>query len=835
MPARRAALLLLGVLLHACGSTTPGIDAGTPHEADSELAKRFLPDTLPWAVSADATSPGLLVTAGLNGQPRLREPRYKPVALSADRLAVVFPPADHAGFDVAWGGFGQPWQREPLTSIAANQVASLDAVPDGAGGAWIGLRLLSRREKLVLLRWTPGRPVQTERLDFPIGINPIPLPYLEACNDLVLGVSPAGDLDLVVRSDPNPLDTRLFHGRRRGGTGAMQWTQVVDGRQARTPVPQGSAWDFGCKSALTYDGLGRAVLAVLVMQTSEANAGLTGRHTAVFTEGKDGRFWPKETAFMTISDERPSDLRGLLDVASHPTGYVFGGPAVAYEEIPSEATIENPDGVTAYAYVDAYHPYFPRSTSFTGQRRLSGDYRFVTGSNERLIGVQSGGQPVPRRGGKLLADGCGQFALAVTDWDEPDTWHFVSLGKRCLDPRPAPVFRSTFAGVTSASFSHGYEAAFSVGVCLDPARQALGVCFGGHPGLAQAPTPVALLSPNALVSASVTHQQASVPVDAGLELEFAAPLRAPGDAAEVYDLDLADRLFGEWRLVPGSVARYAFTPRTPLKPGTHYRLVVPTQNLADAGPAQLAPWQTSPGRYDVLDFTTGGQGPAITDTWSQPFGVSSQQPRDDAGVPVFTFDDRALTALGSEPLRLQLTGQIADDYGRTSVDAGRVLRADGGLVGAVAIELDSRWIDVPTPRDAGEQETFVVELPDFFDRHGRAFEDHRVLLQTGWFPLAIQSTVPADGATVSAPPADVLLRVNRPDPERHTNATAFSLSQVAGLDGGAELAAVPFTLVMAPFELRLVPTTPLQAGASYRVVSRLEVAPRTVTTFSIAP
>lgn len=800
-------------------------DAGAPTEADSPLAQRFLRDTLPWAVSADATSRGLTVTAGINAQPQIREPRYRPVAVSADLLAVVFPPLDRAGFDVAFGGFEKPWERESLTSIRANQVASLDAVADGRGGAWVAMRLLDRKEKLVLLHWSPGQPVSTERLDFPIGINPIALPYLEACNDVTLGVSPAGALDFVVRSDPNPLETKLFRGRRTGA-GPFAWEQVVNGRNARAPVLQGSAWDFGCKSALAYDGLGRAVLAVLVQQTSQAVAGLSGRSVAVFTEGKDGRLWQKETAFMTISEKQPSDLRGLLDVVSHPSGFVFGGPAVGHQVVPSEATVENPDGLTPFVYLDAYHPLFPRSTSFIGDRTLVTDYRFAVTSGERLIGRQSGGQPVPRRGGKILADGCGQFALAVTDWDEPDRWSFNTLGKRCDDPRPAPVFRSGFSGTLNASISHGYEAPYSVGVCLDEARQTLGVCFGGHTGLPQPPTPPANLLANALVSSSV---------DAGLVLEFEAPLRDVAQAAEVYDLDVADRLFGAWALVPGSTSRYAFTPRTAFKPQNHYRVVVTTQNQLEAGPSPLTPWQTPKGRFDVIDFAPSGAGPAVVDVWKEPFALEPRYARNDGGVPELLFDDRALTLLGSEPVRLNLTGQIADDYGRTSLDAGVLRGSDGGLLASVPVLLDSRWVDVPAPRDAGEQETFVVELPAFFDRHGRAFEDRVVLLKTGYFPLTIRSTVPADQATVSAVPAEVLVRVNRPDPERHVNGTAFSIEQVSGLDGGSVVAPVTFTFSASPFEVHLTPTAPFQAGASYRVINRINPVPVTVATFSIVP
>lgn len=807
----------------ACSPPPPPVDAGVPTEADSPLAKRFLADTLPWPVSPDATSRGLTVTAGINGQPQLREPRYRPIAVSADVLALVFPPADKAGFDVAFGGFEKPWQREPLTSIRANQVASLDALADGSGGAWVAMRLLDRREKLVLLHWVPGRPVVTERLDFPVGINPVPVPYLEACNDVTLGLAPSGALDLVVRSDPNPLETLLFHGRRSNG--AWVWDQVVNGRKARAPVPQGSAWDFGCKSALAYDGLGRAVLAVLVQQTSESRASLSGRHVAVFTEGKDGRFWQKETAFMTVNYQ-PSDLRGLLDLVSHPSGFVFGGPAVGSQEVPSEGADGNPRGITPFAYLDAYHPSFPLSTSFIGDRTLVSDYRFAVMSGERLIGVQSGGQPVPRRGGKILADGCGQFALAVTDWDEPDLWSFNTLGKRCNDPRPAPVFRSTFTGMTNASFAHGHEAPYSVGVCLDEARQNLGVCFGGHVGLPQPPEPVANLVPNALVASAV---------DAGVVLEFQAPLRDPSAAADVFDLDLAQQVSGVWML--DSTVRYRFAPRAPLKPGNHYRVVVTTQNQSATGPAMLSPWQTMTGRFDVIDFKTNGVGPALADVWNQRFGLDERIARNDAGVPELLFDDRALVLLGSEPIRLNLTGQIADDYGRTSIDAGLVRRSDGGVVpdAGVPIVLDSRWVDVPSPRDAGEQETFVVELPPFFDRHGRAFEDRLVLLKTGYFPLTIRSTVPADQATVSGVPSEVLLRVNRPDPERHVNGTGFSIEQVSGLDGGSVVAPITFTFSASPFEVRLTPTTPLQAGASYRVISRINPVPVTVTSFSIAP
>ena len=828
--------LLAVLLVSGCSPMTGPVDSGVPTEAESPLAQRFLTDSLPWPVSTDATAAGLMVNAGINAQLQMREPRYRPIAVSRDVLAVVWPPQDKSGFDVAWGGFEKPWQRDALTNIAANQVASLDAIADGQGGAWVAMRLIDRREKLVLIHWSPGGAVTTERIDMPIGINPIRLPYLEACNDVTLGLSPDGQLDFIVRSDPNPLETRLFHGRRPANQSApFMWVQVVNGRNARAPVLQGSSWDFGCKSALNYDGLGRAVLAVLVQTTSETKASISGRHSAVFTLGKDGRFWPKETAFMTVNDDH-SEFRGLLDLASHPTGFVFGGPAVAYQRVPSEATNANPDGLTPFVYLDAYHPHFPLSVAFTGDRQLVSDYRFAATSNERLIGVQSGGQPVPRRGGKLLSDGCGQFALAVTDWDEPDLWSFNTLGKRCLDPRPAPVFRQHFTGMTSASFSHGYEAPYSIGVCLDDARQTLGICFGGHQGREQVAAPVSTLSGNALVTASVMQGQRDVAVDAGLTLEFSTALRDLTAAGDLYDLEVAEKVSGTWLAVAGSAARYQFAPRTALKPGNHYRLVVPMQNQLEVEPSVLLPWQTPTGRYEVIDFTTGGEGPVITDVWSEPFRLQSNYPRNDAGVPEFLVDDRALLMLGTTPLRMVLTGQLADDYGRSTIDAGLIRRVDGGSLpdGSVSIELDSRWVDVPTPRDAGEQETFVIELPAFFDRHGRAFEDRLVLLKTGYFPLTVVSAVPADQSTVAMPPAEILLRINRPDPELFVNATAFSIEQVSGLDGGTTVGYVPFSYSANAFEIHLTPTTPLQSGASYRVINRINPAPMTATTFAIS-
>lgn len=820
-----------------CQPNEPGIDAGAPHEADSPLAQRFLTDVLPWPVSAEATSAGLTVNAGLRAQPRLRQPRYKPVALSAASLGVVFPPADRVGFDIAYGGLDAPWQRAPLTDIGPARVASLDAVRDGTGGAWVALRLLDRKEKLVLLHWVPGQPVATERLDMPVGINPIRLPYLEACNDVTLGVSPSGALDFVVRSDPNPLETLLFHGRRQTPGASFVWQQVANGRKARAPVPQGTAWDFGCTSALAYDGLGRAVLAVLVQQTGEASAGVNGRATAVFTEGRDGRFWPKETAFMTLSDRQPTEFRGLLDLAAHPSGYVFGGPAVEYQVIPGEATVENRDGWTPYVYLDAYHPWYPRSRAFTGARLIASDYRFAASSGERLIGVQSGGQPVPRRGGKILADGCGQFALAVTDWDDVDEWHFNTLGKWCSDPRPAPVFRRAFDGVYTASFAHGPDQPYSVGVCLDAARQSLGVCFGGHVGRAQTPEPVQNVVLNPLTFSSVTHGQRDVSPDAGPSLEFALPVRDVTGVGELYDLDSADKVSGQWALVPNSTSRYQFSPRTPLKPQNHYRLVVGLPNQSDAGPAVLVPWQSPAGGAVVLDFVTAGPAPVVVDVWSERFGLQPQFGRNDAGEPELVVDDQALVLLGREPIRLNLTGQIADDFGRSTIDAGLIRRADGGLLpdGSVPIELDSRWVDVPAPRDAGELETFVIELPMFFDRDGRAFEDRRVWLKTGYWPLEVRSTVPVDQSLESVAPSEVLLRVNRPDVESRINATYFSIEQVSGLDAGTPVATVAFTLAAALFEVRLTPTTPFTPGASYRVISRITPTPRVLTSFSVAP
>lgn len=106
---------------------------------------------------------------------------------------------------------------------------------------------------------------------------------------------------------------------------------------------------------------------------------------------------------------------------------------------------------------------------------------------------------------------------------------------------------------------------------------------------------------------------------------------------------------------------------------------------------------------------------------------------------------------------------------------------------------------------------------------------------TGYFSLRVTGTVPADQATVSVAPTELLLRVNRPDPELKVNGTAFGIEEVSALDGGVQVDTIPFSFAASPFELRLTPSTPLRAGGIYRVLNRINVTPVTLATFSIAP
>lgn len=814
----RARLLFFCVAaLSACPTepVTPADGgAGVDPEATSALGSRFLPDVLPWKVSPDATAAGLTVEFGLNGVGAAQEPRYKPVVLDARTVAVVFPPADRVGFDVAWGGFEQPWQRVALLDVAPRAVASLDAVADATGTLWFAARLRDRREKLVLARWKPGMAPVVERLEQPTVLNLVPVPYLETCNDTTLGVAPDGAVHVVVRADPQPLETKLFHGRRRPGESAFTWHQVVDGRRTQAPAPANASWDFGCRSSLAFDEQGRAVLATLLQQTTEARASTRGRTSAVFLEGRDGRFWAKDGAFMTIQNDQGDGLqRGHLEVRTHPSGFLFGGPARAFEPTTS--------GVSPWVYLDAWSPVrSPRG--FTGEARVRDDYRFAGSASELLIAQAGDEKRAFGRGGKLLADGCGNFSLVVTDWAEADRWLLGTLGPRCEDdPAPAPVFRSGFRGQRSASFAHGQHLPFELGLCLD-AESNLGVCFGGHLGTrAREQTPSGTSRATALPA---VVDLVSASVDGGaVEVTLSAPAPQPGSIGTLYDLDLARPLSGTWTLKAGTPSTYVLS-RAP-NPGHLHRLVVNPQTELEGADRFPATWQLPAGRWPVVDFRTAGDaGLARADSWASEFQLQQQNP--DGGRPEFVLDDGVLARVGTEPLRLHLTGRVAWDFGRTPTGVGRIERLDGGRLdgGDFEVPADATWVDVPLPFAPEEQQAFRVVLPAVFDRDGRQLVDTEVSVRTGWLPLFVTGVVPADGATVPAP-ATLEVLVNRPDPERSWNATYFEVESLHA-DGGVQ-ASVPVTFAAQPFRVVLTPATPLAPASAYVVFLRTGTSVRT--------
>lgn len=188
-----------------------GISADDDNQAASPLASRFLPPRLPWKASryALASAYPVLITSTPSQQVSLQEPRWRPVVIDRETVAVVFPPEDRFGFDIAWGGFNQPWQRAPLIDGGADTIGALDAVADASGTVWVAFRPRERNKPLKLVRWRPGEAARVENIPPPVGAETNVLSYLENCPDLTLGSAPDGSLDIIVRGDPRRWQSTL--------------------------------------------------------------------------------------------------------------------------------------------------------------------------------------------------------------------------------------------------------------------------------------------------------------------------------------------------------------------------------------------------------------------------------------------------------------------------------------------------------------------------------------------------------------------------------------------------------------------------------------------------
>ncbi|WP_434389805.1 Ig-like domain-containing protein [Melittangium boletus] len=838
-------LLLLSFLFLGLGCPTakPGTglsDAGTDPQvdpdADHPLAARFLPAKLPWKASRHALADDAYPVQ-LNSIPpqqlSWREPRWRPVILDRDTVAVVFPPEDRSGFDIAWGGYEKPWRREPLLDLRPELVGALDVVADASGTVWVAFRPRERHKPLKLVRWRPGEAAQVEDVPLPLGMDTRPLKYLEACPDLTLGSAPDGALDLIMRGDPSVWKPLLFHGKRVSGSKAFAWNLVADSSKGEgSPPGLEQIWDMGCRNALAYDEQGHRVLLSMIRPITTSYASPLKHFVEAFREGRDGRFWRVGNPVLSLPSDRESGQRGVFDLHDHPSGFLFAGPSREIQRNGNEPRGELP-WVYMRALSDVRDPL-----AFNARERYPDEYRFRAKASHIQTTVD------PGAGGKLLADGCGNFRLAAVHfWALEAGWTEMPLGEvypLCAqDPAPAPVFRGREGGSTQyPSFAHGRNLPFELGVCLG-SDNGLEVCHGGHAAAAGevAWEPLDPASGGGLARVVATRPG---PGEKNVDLatEVTVTFDRPVDRPEVSDVSLwnlsrAERVNGRWEPVEGQPATLRLRPSRPLAAAHRYRLVV-SPRLVSA-PGELPTWKLPEGRKEVIDFETAGDADLQPDPRVAPYQLECEGTRDDSGCTLTVDDGQFILLSNNEPLRLRTTGKVLHDYGRSNVLTGRVEELDGGVRpdSGVRVALNESYLDVFPGLPLQEEHELRVVIPPVHDRFGREFEDTRVRLRLAHGPIRVVEFQPAAGAEQVPVTTSIAVRVNRPQSPPQWNATYFQLITYDA-KGGSVLDYPPMDLTLEPpSTYRLIPRQPLRPGAYHEL--HVASTPKVLSGFWTAP
>ena len=166
-------------------------------------------------------------------------------------LVAIYPPADAEGLIIAHGGIDRSWERISLTDIPVVDIGAVDAHATRDGGVIIGVRQRSSPQTIHLFSWRPGGAVQPIPFTRPA---PSPAHWTnERCEDLAIGVSAGGDLDVVFRQNRDQLGAsqKILHARRAAGQSSFVFATVDD---TATFIPAGPDVepDLGCRLRLAY-------------------------------------------------------------------------------------------------------------------------------------------------------------------------------------------------------------------------------------------------------------------------------------------------------------------------------------------------------------------------------------------------------------------------------------------------------------------------------------------------------------------------------------------------------------------------------------------------------
>lgn len=424
------------------------------------------------------------------------------VAALPEHIAVVFPPADTDGFDLAIGGVRTPWERVHVTDLALEDIGDVIAVGDpDAGRVWMAFREIAPPETLHLFSWTESRGVASHpEIVRSEGRSETHESFLR-CPDLELLVDPGGDLDLFYRQSTADGRSAVMRAHGDGTSGSWE-TQTV----ARSPDTETEFLEHtGCETMAAYDDFGMLQVLVMSQGFDPAEPPFHEQFPARLGAGVQGFFMDAKGEF------RPTQIPDLIgwspingrlysatspqifgpgagsvqygfDVDMHPIGYLFSGPTIEEQDVLSE---ELSDRLNVHLRFDASTLRF--ASYPTDDHPLA-----VSHAQPSLIGGFGG--PQSRGWGvKLALDGSlyvapnpddpsgGEVANVDFLLGGSDT-HLAAFPSHIAAPALQHVGISQ---ATGQNLNHWYpvfakgQRRFDVALCLEPEAHELVICANG--------------------------------------------------------------------------------------------------------------------------------------------------------------------------------------------------------------------------------------------------------------------------------------------------------------------------------------------------------------------
>lgn len=762
-------MVACGILVGACGGG--GDDDGPDTHP---IAARYPGTRLPWPVKVSAPAMGDPNNGVVTGrrinftapdgifQHQEWEGLLAAVVALDDRVVAIFPPADRVGFDLAYAGLDQPWERVPLADVAPRQVGDLDAVRDAEGTVWIAMRQRRGEQAITLYRWRPGEAVTSELVPRPGGATA--RAFHETCEDLQLRINDRGEQDLVFQQVYQNGHSEVVH-VHRDAPGAPWQTRVVlsseDPYMGKAILRPDRFIVVGCRNVMEHDESGRPHVLTMSQELHEQAlddviltplpmprirvAGLFLGGDGTWHHAVEGTLPDERGVRAGVPLENPYDdsddsYLPLYDLTRHPEGYLVGGP-----QLPASTE----DLYVGYRYLVSSLVYDFAALGVEDdvwEENQPRDFRWA------------------RTGGQLAVDECGGVWVHIeeTSAGERRRFRYARNTAWCSFPARAPLVND-IEDVGDARYQVRAEGRipYEVGLCLY-GDDTLVVCDGFHtagPADEDPARAVALVSAEPLGGALVDRAPLVItmsrPPAEGELLRGKVIDMAAG--RPLYEIQYATVESGS---APGSfvVTPYA-DPRTVWRPGVRYRVEAwyaqgpndtdgPSSWLFTDVPRPVAylrdgaaPVRATDPRDEVVRFACDWNG-----------GLR----REDDGMCAFT-DPRLAEAYG------RVHVPIPYDHARASAPPWLEL-PDGTAVPSRLYTLGGNFAVEWTVALEGHTRYELVIPDDARTIVGGAIhaDDRRIGMWTGAPLPEITTTVPAAGATDVDPAAPLEVTFNTP-------------------------------------------------------------------------